>query len=356
MKVLHILRQLHPGGIECWLRELVAAWPEQSRPEFHFALETKDFGSLAEDFVALGVRLHFCPAPTDAAQSVRGFADVLARQGPFHAVHCHTHYASPFSLALARWAGVPALVAHSHADFSRQAKQIGRRCYREFSRRILGPLANRKLAVSEAAARDLFGHTGQATIMPCGFAVDRFCVERRPRRGEFNVVHVGRLVPEKNHDFLLRFILKLSEKHAGARLWLIGDGPERESLERRIEALGLGQRVVLLGNRGDVPEHLAGADLFVFPSLSEGLGLAAVEAQAAGVPTLMASHLPTESVVFPEMVRRLALELPVEDWVDAALELRTAEVPSRESRRERMEASPFSIGSNLKVLSNVYAN
>jgi glycosyltransferase involved in cell wall biosynthesis len=114
--------------------------------------------------------------------------------------------------------------------------------------------------------------------------------------------------------------------------------------------------VRFFGNRFDLPALLAAADICVFPSLCEGLGLAAIEAQAAGLPTLLARHLPVELDLLPQLTRRLALDLPLSQWVNSILEMRMMPHLDSNERQQALQESPFSIEANIRVLSQIYAN
>ncbi len=359
MKVLHVLRQLNPGGIECWLDRLLRAWPEQTRPEFHFALEEEDFGSLAPGLLALGARLHFCPPPRKLAAASVAFSRLLRVEGPFDVVHCHNHHASAFHLALAALYGVRVRISQSHADFRRQcvSRLLLRRCYEKSARILIRGTATVKLAVGNGAAAYLFGAgSPEIRLLPCGTDF-RPLLEIQPNRDpvRFTLIHVGRLVPEKNHEFLLRLTANLVEQDVSTRLWLVGDGPLRAHLESLVRSLGLDSHVQFWGNRTDIPALLGDADLFVFPSHSEGLGLAALEAQAAGLPTVLADHLPPELDLLPKLSRRLALDLPISHWVKSILEMRSIPNLDSKERREALLDSPYSIEANIRSLSEIYA-
>lgn len=359
MKVLHVLRQLNPGGIECWLERLIRLWPQQSRPEFHLALEESDFGILAPEFVSQGVKLHYCPPPRKFGDSARSFLSILKRSGPFAAVHCHNHHASAFHLLLAAKSGVPLRISHSHADLRNGLAQqfVLRHWYRKSASLALQSLANIKLAVSGGAAKDLFGeHARGLSVFPCGTDFESlFAAECRPDPSRFTLVHVGRLVPGKNHQLLLKIMAALIQRQSNARLWLVGDGPLRSSLELEATRLGIGECVHFWGNRSDVPALLGAANLFIFPSLAEGLGLAAIEAQAAGLPVLLARHLPKDLNLLPGRCRRLALDLPIHKWVDSILEMSAIPAMSLTERRSALGQSRFSIHSNIRILSRIYA-
>jgi glycosyltransferase involved in cell wall biosynthesis len=113
--------------------------------------------------------------------------------------------------------------------------------------------------------------------------------------------------------------------------------------------------VEFLGTQADVSYWLSQADVFVFPSLSEGLGLSPVEAQAAGLPVLLAAHLPEEIDWLPGAVKRLALNVPREEWVRSALALREYVAPPSEVRAVSLNQSHFSMSSNVNILRSIYA-
>lgn len=357
MKVLHVLRQLNPGGIECWLDRLIRAWPSSRRPEFHLALESPDFGLLAPGLASLGVSLHHLAPAHSSWSAARALWQLLNHAGPFDAIHCHNHYAAVFPLAIAAFAGVPVRIAHSHADFRRAAQSIPRRLYRTFSRRLLPLVCSHPLAVSRAAAADLFSRSSsKPAFLPCGADLDSlFELRQQPMSSCFNVVHVGRLVPEKNHEFLLRVFASLRQKLPCARLLLAGDGPCLATLRQQTQMLGIAESVDFLGPVTDAQVVWKPAHAFVFPSLSEGLGLAALEAQAAGIPTVLASHLPAELDVLPGLIRRLALDVPVDEWVDAILQHSQITVPPVEFRRAAFVATPYALSANIAALEKIYA-
>jgi glycosyltransferase involved in cell wall biosynthesis len=358
MKVLHVLRQLNPGGIECWLERLIEAWPESSRPEFHFALEESAFGSLAPKFEALGVRLHHCPPPRQAS-SARAFFCLLDNAGPFDAIHCHNHHAAAFHLTLAALRGIRVRIAHSHADFRTHPRRnsANRRLYELVATLLLNAVATTKLAVSQGAACDLFGvNSAGVTFLPCGADFERLLtVSRKSDAASFTLVHVGRMVPEKNHEFLFQLFRLLYQNEPNARLRLIGDGPLRSGLEARASELGLSSAIEFCGNQPNIEEFLATGDAFVFPSHSEGLGLAAIEAQAAGLPVLLAANLPAELNLLPQVCRRLALDLPLSHWVNALLEMRhTSQIPAPQ-RRSLLAGAACSLPANIAALREIYA-
>lgn len=135
----------------------------------------------------------------------------------------------------------------------------------------------------------------------------------------FIVGHIGSFKEAKNHIFLLNVFKAITEQRKDAYLILVGDGEYRSKIEEKIKELGIGDRVLLVGNRRDISEILHVMDVFLFPSLFEGLPMSVLEAQAAGVRCVMSDAVPIEAVATDYAVR-LSLDTPIEVWVNKVLD------------------------------------
>jgi glycosyltransferase involved in cell wall biosynthesis len=202
-------------------------------------------------------------------------------------VHLHTGRATWLGGLAARRAGVPAITTR-RMD---RAVRPGLR-----TRLVYGRLVERAVAIAPAVAAALRAggvpaekiDTVWSAVEPARFAAAGGATELRGELGcpadATLFLSAGALVPRKGFDVLIEAFARLSAQHA--RLWIAGAGPERAALEQRLSALGLGERTRLLGQREDVPRLLAACDVFVLPSRREGLGVAALEAMAAGRPVV----------------------------------------------------------------------
>src|SRR6185312_1500551 len=122
----------------------------------------------------------------------------------------------------------------------------------------------------------------------------------------------------------------------------------------RVERAGLGRRIVFAGVRRDIDRLMTGADALLFPSRAEGLGMVAVEAQAAGIPVLASTGVPRECVVVPELVRFLELDKGPEAWRDELLALAKAPHGDRLEANRLVAASPFAIAFSARRLAELY--
>ena len=134
----------------------------------------------------------------------------------------------------------------------------------------------------------------------------------------FIILHIGRFSPQKNHLFLLELFYDIEQLVPASRLLLAGDGYLKEVVEKRAYELGISNKVLFLGQRDDIPALLQAADLFVLPSLYEGLPISCMEAQAAGLPCLISDTI-TDEVCLNEKVQRLSLKNR-KAWVEKCIE------------------------------------
>lgn len=138
------------------------------------------------------------------------------------------------------------------------------------------------------------------------------------KESDFVVGHVGRFSSVKNHSFLIDVFEKVHEKNINARLLLVGNGETFDEIRKKVAELGLNDFVIFAGQRTDIPRLLACMDVFCFPSKTEGLSVALVEAQVMGLRIVMSNRFSTD-VVLSDRVYILRLEDPVQKWAEAVL-------------------------------------
>jgi glycosyltransferase involved in cell wall biosynthesis len=153
------------------------------------------------------------------------------------------------------------------------------------------------------------------------------------------VGHVGRLNGQKNQAFLLEAFAKAAAQDPRLHLAIVGEGPLEDALNEQARGL---ERIHFLGRRGDVPTLLTGLfDAFAMPSLHEGLPVALLEAQAAGLPCLISERIGMQVLVLPEIVETLSLEQGTDAWAAQMLNaVRRGRMPRHEAVR-RMRLAGF---------------
>jgi glycosyltransferase involved in cell wall biosynthesis len=370
IRVLHIVGGMNRGGIETWLMHLLRHI-DRERFQMDFMVHTAKPCAYDPEIRALGGRILPCLRHTQPFSYAKNFRRILAAYGPYDIVHSHVHHYSGYTLCLAERAGVPIRIAHSHIDTLADASPGPlRRIYLVAAKRWIRRFSTIGLAASEKAAEALFGptwkHNELCRLLYYGIDLTPFQrqVDQSVRgilelpSNAFVIGHVGRFEAQKNHVFLLEIFRQVADRDPSARLLLIGDGSLRTDIIRRTTKLGLLGRVVLAGSRADVPRVLMGAvDVFVMPSLYEGLPLAGIEAQAAGLPCVISDTITHELDILPKLIRRLPLSTPAQVWANSALaarQLRT--VLNQRQALKVLEDSQFNIANSLVHLQGIYRN
>ncbi|WP_135227871.1 glycosyltransferase [Deinococcus fonticola] len=335
IRVLHLTGNLDRGGIETWLKNVLQRVDRrQVAMDIMVVSPAPHEGHYEAELRALGARILRMPSTNRPLKFLPAYLSALRQFGPYDVVHSHIHHFGGIVLLLARLAGVRVRVATSHSDTLKLdlAARNGRYAYLTLMRAALQSSVTHRLAVSQMAARALFGPDWRALgTQVVNLGVDLLSLQQ-PRdiqqlRGRLNLPsgipvlgHVGLLRAEKNHLFLLDVFHTYLKRHGPACLLLVGDGEERQAIEARVAQLGLTEQVYLLGSRSDIPDLLWLMDVFVFPSHFEGLSLAFLEAQAAGLPCVISSNVSIrmEASRMPLVdVQRLEVAAGPAVWSDA---------------------------------------
>ena len=163
--------------------------------------------------------------------------------------------------------------------------------------------------------------------------------------------NVGSFCKRKNQTFLIRVFALIHKQHPDSELWLIGDGKDREIIEDLICRLNLQGAVKLLGQRNDVSELMQAMDCFVFPTLSEGLGIVAIEAQAAGLPTVVSDGVPKD-VLITDLAIMQELAKGEKDWANNILKIQMPE--NRKTVRKEVAKAGFDIQKEAMKITNFF--
>ena len=351
------------GGIESFLAGVLLR-QDLGEMEIDLAVAELRESVYTQPLQARGIR--FVPLSGSSRRLPENWARFrrLLQERSYDAVYLNVFQALSLRYGLlARRAGVPVRILHSHntalrAHLLRPLKLLVHR----LARGLYGGVGTRYFACSDEAAAFLFPRSliraGRVDFLPNGIETERF--RFRPEIRErvrcelgledcFVLGHVGRLCGQKNQMFLLEVLAALLPVRPEAFLLLAGEGELRTDLERRAEELGIRDRVCLFGVTDKPWELLWAMDAFLFPSLFEGLGIALVEAQCAGLPALCSEHVPGQAV-FTELARQVPLEKGAGAWAAAAAELRAP--ADRAGYARAVREAGFEVEDVSRVLGN----
>lgn len=260
----------------------------------------------------------------------------------------HINASSPYDMMVAvsaKIAGVKRIVIHSHNSSMKKVSGI-RMAFMEICKYTIPLISDCNLACSELAARHMFpGYIlkkGTYTILPNGIDTRKYCFCMEVRQAwrkklcldnPFVIGHVGRFCKAKNHRKLIEIFEFVHRQCPDAVLLLIGIGELQEEIRQIVRKKALADAVIFYGATNEVPALLQVMDCFVLPSLYEGLPVAAVEAQAAGLPTLLSNTI-TREVGITSLAQFLPLEAAPQEWARQILEIKEQKKLRRNTSEE----------------------
>lgn len=279
----------------------------------------------------------------------------IMKEHKYDVIHVHGNSGTLyFEIHAAKKEGIPTRIAHAHSTS----------CRFMLAHRFLKPLLNREmthgLACSDLAGRWLF--TRGYTVLPNGIDVEQFSFSQAVRdnyRKQLNlenklvIGHAGYLNAEKNQLFLLRVMEQLVKQQPNARLLLIGEGTMRSEIEVFIQEHQLQDCVQLLGRRSDIAQLYQCMDVFVLPSVYEGLGIVLIEAQASGLQCVASTGVPQVANALGQVEYVGIEDTDIDQWCSAIIR-KSHCVLKRAECYERMQQTQFNINLCVDILMKAY--
>lgn len=363
IKVLHVVGQLMLGGQETMVMNF-CRYADRSKIEFDFLVYGKEIGDFEQEANSMGGKVIHTPALKEIGY--RSFSkqinNIIEKNGPYDAIHCHTSLNSGVLLKISKKHAIPVRIAHSHTTNPGKKLTYTFKVYSSLMRRTILNNATHFVGCGKDAGNYLFGEktfTSKGFVINNGILVEKFKVNSQVRdriRKElslgdsFVVGHVGRLSEEKNHIFLLNIFKEILNKNSNSKLVLIGDGPLKKALIEQSIKMDIEEKVVFCGQRNDISEVLQSMDVFVFPSLYEGLPVSVVEAQASGLPCILSNNI-TSEIKITSLTKFMSLDLSAEEWADAVIDKK---VHSRLDVSEDIRKSGYDIRDVCQKLQKIY--
>lgn len=361
IRILHVLGGLRAGGAEAFVMNIYRAI-DRNKVQFDFIKHTEEQGVFEEEIIRLGGRIYVCPRYTvkNHFEYCSWWKRFFVNYPEYKIVHAHVRSTAAIYLGIAKKNGCIA-IAHSHSTSNGKGiPAVVKNCL-QFPIRYI---ADYMLACSDEAGKWLFGkkaiNQNKYWLIPNVIDCQRFSYSsdhRRAVRRTLNLTdvivigHVGRFTEAKNHSFLLEVFAEICNSRKDVRLLLVGDGMLKREIELKSKLLGVADKIIMVGEKVNTEDYYQAMDLFVFPSLWEGLGIAVVEAQASGLPVVISERIP-QSVITEENVEVLSLNEGASIWAKKIIQL--LETSSRNEKEPEKTWKKFDVVQVAQKLQEFY--
>lgn len=325
IRVLHILQRMEAGGIQAFLMNIYRKI-DRSKIQFDFLVHYTEEQFYDKEIESLGGKIYRLSVREDynLLKYIRDLNVFFKKHTEYKIVHGHMYTLGFFYLGVAKLNHIPIRIAHSHENSSeKNIKWI----FKKIMAKTFPVNATHLFACSNEAGNYLFGKRAfnvwnnaiDAKKFVASLEVRQQIRDELQLEDKFVVGHVGRFHPSKNHKFLINIFKEIKQNKSNAILLLIGSGEREEEIREQIATLSLQDDVIFLGNRSDMGRIFQAMDVFLFPSLFEGLGIVAIEAQAAGIPCICSNTVPKETKITP-LISYLSLQASMEEWAQSVIE------------------------------------
>lgn len=342
------------GGIETFIKLLYCVLKDEWLIDFIVTDKTIPFEA---EFLNSGSKIHRITPRNESIKLYRSDIDHVFERNKYDVFWFNkTTLSSIYTIKSAKQHGVSKVICHSH-----QSKNMGNfltLCMHNFNRLRVNRYIDYKAACSKVAADWFFGTNAMNVhIFPNAVDISKYepNLEKQEEvktslglEGKFVVGHAGRFAPEKNHKFLIEIFIKVLEKK-DAHLVLCGEGPLMNEVKSLVNSKGIEDKVSFLGLRKDMPDLFQAMDVFVMPSLFEGLPFVLVEAQASGIPCIVSNTVSSEAKL-TDILEYVNLEANPEIWAQKIVAYFTY---NKVSKKEQLDEKGFLIDSFARRVNEI---
>ena len=355
IRILHIVTYMGRGGLETMIMNYYRNI-DRSKVQFDFLTHRQERWDYDDEIEKLGGKIYRLPRLNPFSPSyLKALDGFFKEHKEYKIVHCHQDCLSGIPLKYAKKNGVPFTIAHSHnANQDKNLKYL----VKLIAKNNISKYSDHLFACGKEAGEWMF-KTSDFEILNNAIDTKRYIyneeksLEMKEKLGvtdKFVIGHVGRFRFQKNHSFIIDIFKEVCKKEPNSTLLLVGDGPLEEEIKKKVDDLGLLDKVKFLGARDDVNDLMQAMDVFILPSLFEGFPLTMIETQASGLNCIISDKVPKECIV-TKNVKSISLEKSPKYWANEIIKSKNKE---RKNLYNEIQDAKFDIKSNAIGLQEFY--
>ena len=362
IRILHSVSNMDRAGLETMLMNYYRHM-DREKIQFDFLCNKSKPGAYEKEIIQMGGKIYRTPGlnPIRYMEYLHYMTDLFKKNKEYQIVEAHNGTLGVYALHAAKVNHIPVRICHSHntkveLDWKFPIKIV--------CKQLLPNNMTHHFACGIEAARGYFGdavvRAGNYTLIYNAIDVEKFTFNKNTRdsiRAQYNlenkkvIGHIGRFMTQKNHDFLLTIFSEIYKKDNNVVLVLLGEGELEAKIKNKACKMGISDRIKFMGSVSNANEWYNAFDLFLLPSLHEGLPLVGVEAQANDLPCIFSDTISKE-VALTNKTQFVSLQAPTSEWADIVLEKMKNDV--RRDNTQLMTEKHYNIATEAKSLQNYY--
>lgn len=364
MKVLLVGMNENPGGVESFVMNYYRRI-DRKKIQIDFLCNTLNKIAFEDELLASGARVfHFTPRsqnPRKSHQELEEFFKHYAQE--YDVLWANLNSLTNIDyLKMAKKFGIKRRIIHSHNSQNMDSNLKGkiREILHHMNKRVIKDYATDFWACSSVASDWFFDSKVESQIILNAIETENYAYDAEKARAireklgwknNYVIGNIGRLQYQKNQFFLLDILVELLKVQDDYRLVLVGQGEDEQALKDKVSKLNLSQYVYFAGVQSDIQAWLSSFDLFAFPSRFEGLSIAALEAQANGLPMLASKDCIVEETKVLDSFTFYPLDQSAKQWAGEIVRMRREETRTSESIiSERFDERHFNVSKESQVL------
>lgn len=325
IRILHVVPNMQAGGLESFIMSIYRNI-DRNKVQFDFLYHYEGDYFFDDEIRQMGGEIYNLTVRQDydLTKYIRDLNIFFSKHKEYKVIHSHMASLGFIHLNVAKKHGVSDRIIHSHnSSFEKTFKGFLKSILVHASVKY----ANYRFACSIDAGKCLY-HNKDFTVINNAIDVSKFLFNANIRKqmrdkmnlnDKFVIGHVGRFTLQKNHSFLIDVFVKILEKNPNSVLLLVGDGEKRSKIENKVNVLGIKDNVIFYGTSNEVQNLFQAMDVFILPSLSEGLGIVLIEAQAAGLKCFTSENLVPKEARVSENLEYISLDKSEIYWANQIL-------------------------------------